>query len=178
MTAKGLLAPQFSQVSQAERAQCSWRRAAQSRARGTQWEPALPTQGWTQLSFQLSNVWGTRPPTGETSDGKHPAELRPGQETRAAAPVSLGLRASWLHSSRETPYKPSGPRRGPSQPSPSPRSACPPGRRPLRRCGSPNTSGAPRIPRARRCFHLPCWAARSWLSGLGLALDLPEPQPP
>lgn len=103
---------------------------------------SFPSQGWTQLSF-----WGTRPPTGETSEGKYPAELRPGQETRAAraaAPVSLGLRASWLHSSRGTPYKPSSPHRGPPQPSPSPRSACPPGRRPLGMCGSPDAFPEPR----------------------------------
>lgn len=59
---------------------------------------SFPSQGWTQLSF-----WGTRPLAGETSEGKYPAQLRPGQETqaaRAAAPASLGLRASWLHSSR------------------------------------------------------------------------------
>lgn len=52
-------------------------------ATGQSGSRSLSAQSWTWLSFQLSNIWETRPPTGEMSEAKCLAEPKagnPGQQ--------------------------------------------------------------------------------------------------
>lgn len=47
-------------------------------ATGQSGSRSLSAQSWTWLSFQLSNIWEIRPPTGELSEAKCPAEPKAG----------------------------------------------------------------------------------------------------
>lgn len=130
--------------------------------------------------LQLSKVWGTRPPNREMSESRCLAELSPGQDPR-----TLGLGASWLHSSRKTPYKPSShPGHHPNKslnsgprPQPTPRMRQP---RPRKETPTPwghRTFLEPRCVSASgqvEASPLPC---RSSAWGLGLVLDLSELSP-